>query len=73
VYGVGPLLFYLLTLDRQVSRWEGMLFVLAYGLFIMELVRLVWLVSHFGEASNVNSCKSTPAFCAARRAASNME
>jgi cation:H+ antiporter len=36
-----PLLFYLLTPDRQVSRWEGMLFVLAYGLFVMELVRLV--------------------------------
>ena len=41
VFGVGALLFYLLTLDKRVSRWEGFLFMLAYGLFIMEIARLV--------------------------------
>jgi cation:H+ antiporter len=40
VFGAGALLFYLLTLDKRVSRWEGLLFILAYGLFIMEIARL---------------------------------
>jgi cation:H+ antiporter len=38
---VAALLFYLLTLDKRISRWEGLLFMLAYGLFIMEIARLV--------------------------------
>jgi cation:H+ antiporter len=41
VFGVAALLFYLLTLDKRVSRWEGLLFMLAYGLFVMEIARLV--------------------------------
>jgi cation:H+ antiporter len=41
VFGVAALLFYLLTLDKRISRWEGMLFILAYGLFVMEIARLV--------------------------------
>jgi cation:H+ antiporter len=34
------ILFYLLTQDRRVSRWEGMLFVLAYLLLLAELAGL---------------------------------
>ena len=41
VFGAGALLFYLLTLDKRVSRWEGLVFLLLYGLFIMEIARLV--------------------------------
>ncbi|HJS59042.1 MAG TPA: sodium:calcium antiporter [Vicinamibacteria bacterium] len=41
VFGVAALLFYLLTLDKRISRWEGSVFLLAYGLFIMEIARLV--------------------------------
>jgi cation:H+ antiporter len=40
VFGAAALLFYLLTLDKRVSRWEGILFVLLYGLFVMEVARL---------------------------------
>jgi len=40
MFGSGALLFYLLTLDKNVSRWEGMLFLLLYGLFITEVARL---------------------------------
>jgi cation:H+ antiporter len=40
VFGAAALLFYLLTLDKRISRWEGILFILAYGLFIMEIARL---------------------------------
>jgi len=36
-FGGAALLFYLLTQDRRVSRWEGMLFVFAYLLLIAEL------------------------------------
>jgi cation:H+ antiporter len=34
------LLFYLLTLDKRISRWEGLLFALIYGLFILEVARV---------------------------------
>jgi cation:H+ antiporter len=37
MYGASALLFYLLTLDKRVSRWEGLLFLLLYGLFILEV------------------------------------
>jgi cation:H+ antiporter len=40
IFAAGALLFYLLTLDKRVSRWEGMLLVLLYGLFIMEIARV---------------------------------
>jgi cation:H+ antiporter len=40
-FGAAALLFYLLTLDKRVSRWEGLLFLLVYGLFILEVARLV--------------------------------
>lgn len=40
-FGFGALLFYLLTLDKRISRWEGIVFLLSYGLFIMEIARLV--------------------------------
>ena len=39
VYLAGTLLFYLLTLDKRVSRWEGALFALFYLLFILEVAR----------------------------------
>lgn len=35
------ILFYLLTQDRRVSRWEGLLFVLGYVLLLAELAGLV--------------------------------
>ena len=41
VFGAAALLFYLLTLDKRVSRWEGLLFVLIYALFVLEVARLV--------------------------------
>jgi cation:H+ antiporter len=41
MFGAGALLFYLLTLDKQISRWEGLLFLALYGLFITEVARLV--------------------------------
>lgn len=40
VYGVGTLLFYLLTLDKKVSRWEGLLFLVIYVLFILKVAGL---------------------------------
>lgn len=39
-YVGSALLFYLLTQDKRVSRWEGMLFVLAYLLLLAELAGL---------------------------------
>jgi cation:H+ antiporter len=41
VFGFGALIFYLLTLDKRISRWEGIVFLLSYGLFVMEIARLV--------------------------------
>jgi cation:H+ antiporter len=40
VFGAAALLFYLLTLDKRISRWEGLLFLIVYGLFVMEVARL---------------------------------
>jgi cation:H+ antiporter len=40
VYGVGSLLFYLLTLDKKISRWEGILFLIIYALFILKVAAL---------------------------------
>jgi cation:H+ antiporter len=40
-FAFGALLFYLLTLDKRISRWEGIVFLLSYGLFFMEIARLV--------------------------------
>jgi cation:H+ antiporter len=40
VFAAGALLFYLLTLDKRVSRWEGLIFVLLYALFVLEVTRL---------------------------------
>lgn len=40
VYGVGALLFYLLTLDKRISRWEGLLFLVIYALFILKVAGL---------------------------------
>ena len=40
VFGASALLFYLLTLDKRVSRWEGMIFVLLYSLFVLEISRI---------------------------------
>lgn len=40
LFGAGALLFYLLTLDKRVSRWEGMIFLLLYVLFVLEIARL---------------------------------
>jgi len=33
------LFFYLLTLDKRISRWEGWLFILLYALFIQQLAQ----------------------------------
>jgi cation:H+ antiporter len=35
------LFFYLLTLDKRISRWEGWLFAGLYALFLLQLVRAV--------------------------------
>jgi cation:H+ antiporter len=40
VFAASALLFYLLTLDKRVSRWEGLIFVLLYVLFVLEISRL---------------------------------
>ena len=40
LFGASALLFYLLTLDKRVSRWEGMIFLLLYVLFVLEISRL---------------------------------
>jgi len=40
VFAASALLFYLLTLDKRVSRWEGQLFLMLYFLFILEVARL---------------------------------
>jgi cation:H+ antiporter len=40
LFGASALLFYLLTLDKRVSRWEGMIFLLPYVLFVLEISRL---------------------------------
>ena len=37
IFGAAALLFYLLTLDRRVSRWEGALFLIVYALFIAKV------------------------------------
>lgn len=34
---VASLLFYLLTQDKKISRWEGLLFLVLFGLFMVEL------------------------------------
>jgi cation:H+ antiporter len=39
VFVAGTLLFYLLTLDKRVSRWEGALFAVFYGFFVLEVTR----------------------------------
>ena len=31
------ILFYLLTQDKRISEWEGILFVMIYGLFIFKI------------------------------------
>jgi cation:H+ antiporter len=38
--GAGTVLFYLLTLDKRVSRWEGALFAIFYGFFVLKVSRL---------------------------------
>lgn len=40
VFAASALLFYLLTLDKRVSRWEGLIFALLYVLFVLEISRL---------------------------------
>lgn len=39
-FAAAALLFYLLTLDKRISRWEGLLFLIVYCLFVMEVARL---------------------------------
>lgn len=39
-YGGAVLLFYLLTQDKLISRWEGILFLILYGLFVAHLAGL---------------------------------
>ncbi len=41
IHAVGALLFYLLTQDKNISRWEGFLFLLIYILFIEKISGLV--------------------------------
>ena len=40
LFGAAALLFYLLTLDKRVSRWEGALFLVIYATFIAKVVSL---------------------------------
>jgi cation:H+ antiporter len=37
VYLVGVVMFYLITQDKRISRWEGMLFLLFYILFMAKI------------------------------------
>jgi cation:H+ antiporter len=37
VYLVGVVMFYLITQDKRISRWEGMLFLLFYILFVAKI------------------------------------
>ncbi len=37
VHAAAALLFYLLTMDAKVSRWEGSLFLLVYALFLVRI------------------------------------
>lgn len=39
-FAAAALLFYLLTLDKRVSRWEGLLFIALYGLFILQVAQV---------------------------------
>jgi cation:H+ antiporter len=34
------LLFYLLTMDKRISRWEGLLFIVLYALYLIEVAGL---------------------------------
>ncbi|MBN8681610.1 MAG: calcium/sodium antiporter [Chitinophagales bacterium] len=34
------LFFYLLTQDKKISRWEGILFIILYGLFLIKVANL---------------------------------
>ena len=34
------LFFYLLTLDKRISRWEGKLFLVLFALFITKVANL---------------------------------
>jgi cation:H+ antiporter len=37
-FASAALLFYLLTLDKRVSRWEGALFLIIYALFVTKVI-----------------------------------
>lgn len=37
VFAACGLLFYLLTQDKKISIWEGMMFICLYGLFILKI------------------------------------
>jgi cation:H+ antiporter len=38
VMGAAGLLFYLLTHDKNMSVWEGLLFICLYGLFVVKVM-----------------------------------
>jgi cation:H+ antiporter len=40
VYLIGVVLFYLITQDKRISKWEGILFLLFYILFILKVTAL---------------------------------
>lgn len=39
-FAIGTLLFYLITNDKRISRWEGALFLLIFGLFVAKMAGL---------------------------------
>ncbi len=41
VYSIGAVLFYLITQDKRISRWEGALFLLFYMLFVTKMAKLL--------------------------------
>lgn len=40
VHAAAALLFYLLTMDAKVSRWEGALFLMVYALFLVRIAAI---------------------------------
>ncbi|RMF56016.1 MAG: sodium:calcium antiporter [Calditrichaeota bacterium] len=39
---IASILFFVTTQDKQVSRWEGAMFILFYGLFIAKILNFSW-------------------------------
>lgn len=38
---IASIFFYLLTLDKKISKWEGFLFIVFYVIFLLKVVNLI--------------------------------